>query len=224
LGNAPEVGMTSEPQYKTTMFDRHGPAASDDLKAWSYGFMVCGLTCGALLLQLGLHWWVFPIGIAAGAGAAGVGLLLARAAGDTYKHFMVDGSSTPYVEQHSYQQALVMKGDIDAALQSFESVIAEQPDAVAPRTKAAELYTREKSNHRRAAELFKDAQNIPSITVGEYVYVSNRLVDLYTGPLADPGRALVELRRLIERYPASPAAAHAREGLRVLKARHQTGS
>jgi hypothetical protein len=72
----------------------------------------------------------------------------------------------------------------------------------------------------RAAELFRDAQRIPAIDVGEDVYVANRLIDLYSGPLADPGRALVELRRLIDKYPRSAAAGHARDALSALKPLH----
>ena len=211
--------MADSSQYKPTLFDRHGPAAGDYVRAWGYGFMIFGLTTGVLLLRVGFQWWVFPIGMLSGAAGAGLGLLLARLTGGTWKHFMVDGSSTPYEEQYSYQQALVMKGEVDEALKSFEAVIAGDPGAVSPRTRAAELYVREKGNHQRAAELFRDVQRIPSITIGEDVYVTNRLVDLLIGPLADPGRGLVELRRLIERYPASPAAGQWREALRVLKAR-----
>jgi len=40
------------------------------------------------------------------------------------------------------------------------------------------------------------------------------------GPLDNPSRALVELRRLIDRYPSSTAATRARETLAVLKARY----
>lgn len=216
--------MPESGQYNPTLFDRHGPAAGHIIKAWGYGLMVFGLTTGAFAMQIGLHWWVLVIGILAGTFAGTFGLLLAKLTGDTWKHFMVDGSSTPYVEQYSYQQSLVMRGEIDEALKSFEAVIAEKPDAVSPRTKAAELYLRERGNHKRAAELFREAQRIPTITIGEYVYVTNRLVDLLLGPLADPGRALVELRRLVERYPSSPAASHAREALRKLKARDDTAS
>jgi hypothetical protein len=45
-------------------------------------------------------------------------------------------------------------------------------------------------------------------------------VDLLNGPLNEPGRALVELRRLIEKYPASAGADHARDALAALKPRH----
>lgn len=146
---------------------------------------------------------------------------LSNSAGSAYEHLMVTGSSTPYTEQYSYQQALVMQGRQDDALESFEAVIAEKPDSVDARIKAAERYARDKGNSARAAELFREVQRIPAVSAGEYIYATNRLVDLFTGPLQEPGRALVELRRLIERHPDSAAAAHARGALADLKARTQ---
>jgi tetratricopeptide (TPR) repeat protein len=133
---------------------------------------------------------------------------------------MIDGSSTPYTEQYSEQQALVMQGKLDEALASFESVIKEKPESIDARIRAAELYARDKGNHQRAAELFRQAQRVPTIAHGQDVYVAHRLVDLFTGPLNEPRRALVELRRLIERYPLSAAADRARGALATLKARH----
>ena len=154
-----------------------------------------------------------------GAAVCGVAFFLSAAAGATYKHLMVSGSTTPYKEQYSYQQALVMQGRLDDALESFEAVIAEKPESVDARVKAAELYARDKGNFARAAELFREVQRIPTVTTGENIYATNRLVDLLTGPLQNPGRALVELRRLIERYPGSAAAEHARGALAELKSR-----
>jgi hypothetical protein len=210
----------SEPTYKPTLFDRHGPAAGEMLRAFAYGLMVFGLVAGVLISRVGFHWWTLPVAVAAGAATGGLGWILGEVVGNTWKLFAVDGSSTPYKEQYSYQQALVMQGRVDDALESFEAVIAEKPDEVSPRVKAAELYARERQNHRRAAELFREVQRIAGVPMGDDIYASNRLVDLYTGPLNDQGRALVELRRLADRYPGSPAAAHARDALAALKARH----
>ena len=50
-----------------------------------------------------------------------------------------------------------------------------------------------------------------------FVYATNRLISLYLGALADPGKAMGELRRLIDRYPASDVAVHARKALADLK-------
>jgi tetratricopeptide (TPR) repeat protein len=207
-------------EYKRTLFDRHGPAALDYIRAWAYGAMVFGLVVGAFTLLAGFRWWTILVGLAAGAASGALGLFMAQSVGNTCKRFMIDGSSTPYTEQYSEQQALVMQGKLDEALASFESVIKERPESIEARIGAAELYARDKGNHRRAAELFREAQRIPTIAQGHDVYVAHRLVDLFTGPLNEPGRALVELRRLIERYPGSAAAIRARDALATLKARH----
>jgi hypothetical protein len=210
---------TDPNEYKPTFFDRHGPDGASRLRAAALGVSICGITIAAFVLQIGPTWWEAPVGVAAGIVGAAGGWLVSEAIGGGWKRVMVDGSSTPSVADYSFQQALVMQGRIDEALASFEAVIAEQPTEVTPRIKAAELYIRERSNHQRAAALLREVQRIPSVTTGEYVYVTNRLVDLLLGPLEEPKRALVELRRLIELYPGTEAAEHALRGLAELKAR-----
>jgi hypothetical protein len=216
-------------EYKTTLFDRHGAAASDIVRAWGYGLMVFGIAMGGISLSMvaggatpTLLQWVEALGISAVLGAVtGVsGLLIGGAAGKGWKHIMVDGSTTPYEEQYSHEQSLVMRGQIDAALASFEAIVQGNPDAVKPRVRAAELYSREKGDHLRAAQLLAEVQRIKTAGVGDFVYATHRLVDLHTGPLNEPGRAMVELRRLIERLPGTPAADQARDALATLKARH----
>ena len=221
--------MERPDEYKTTLFDRHGAAASDIVRAWGYGLMVFGIAMGGISLSMvaggatpTLLQWVEALGISAVLGAVtGVsGLLIGGAAGKGWKHIMVDGSTTPYEEQYSHEQSLVMRGQIDAALASFEAIVQGNPDAVKPRVRAAELYSREKGDHLRAAQLLAEVQRIKTAGVGDFVYATHRLVDLYTGPLNEPGRAMVELRRLIERLPGTPAADQARDALATLKARH----
>lgn len=214
----PAMGDTPSPKpYKPTLFDRYGPDAATYIKASAWGIMVFGLTAGAIISQRGLSITSLFIGVIAGAVAGGSGLAIGTGAGWWWKRFAVDGTSTPYTEDYSYQQALVMKGQLAEALESFEAVIAERPDAVLARLRAAELYARDARCPERAAELFREARRIPSIGVGDDIYVTNRLVDLYTGPLATPGRAMVELRRVIDRYPGSAAAVNARAVLAAMK-------
>lgn len=214
--------MPEPKPYKATLMDRHGGEVVQYLRALAYGFISFALLMTALIAKAGWQWWTFPAAIAGGVFAGAWPIMLAKGAGKTYEHVMMSGASTPYVEQYSYQQALVMQGRLDEALESFEAVIAEKPDAIDPRVKAAELYDRDRKNHVRAAELFHEVLRIESITTGQHVYATNRLVDLYLGPLADPGKAMRELRRLIDRYPAAPAASQARDALAALKARHVT--
>jgi tetratricopeptide (TPR) repeat protein len=224
--------MTAErPTYKPTFFDRHGPDGGGYLRIYAYGLTVFAfLVIGGFLLigqgpikrTFGVFVAILVIAAAASGLVMGAALWLSKMAGATYGRLMVSGSTTPYQEQYSYQQALVMQGQIDEALASFEAVIVEQPDAVAPRMKAAELYARERGNSGRAAELFREIQRMDALTPGNDIYATNRLIDLLAGPLNDPGRALVELRRLIEKYPGSAAAEHARVALAALKARHNS--
>jgi hypothetical protein len=211
------------PPYKPTLFDRHGPDAAHILHAWGYGLLIFGLTTGTLMTQIGFRWWELPLGAGLGALAGGAGWFVGSVIGSGWKAVAVDGSSTPYERQFSYEQALVMQGRVDEAIASFEAVMAVEPDAVVPRVKAAELYVKEKNDHARAAELFREALRLPTLTSGEDVYVTNRLVDLYLGPLNEPGRAMVELRRLIDRRPGSDAAKHARRSLADLKSRVHVG-
>lgn len=227
-GRSPRV-VDQQPEYKPTLFDRHGPDAANMLIAGGYGvmtfliglgafnylFAMCG--CAAPGLQ---KVWAFGLALLLGITAGGVGFATGGLAAKGWKHFAVDGSTTPYEEQYSHEQSLVMRGQIDEALASFESIIRGNPAAVKPRVRAAELYSREQGNHLRAAQLLSEVQRIESAGAGDVVYATHRLVDLYTGSLNQPGRAMVELRRLIEKFPGTPAAEQARDALAALKARH----
>ena len=112
-----------------------------------------------------------------------------------------------------------MRGDIGGALASYEAIITEQPGLVSARLRAAEHYIKGNRNPARAAELFREVRDIPGVPTRDAVYSSSRLVDLYDGPLGEPGRAVVELRRIIEQYPGSDIARHARTALPALKER-----
>src|ERR1043166_8206740 len=117
-------------EYKLTLFDRHGPDALSIVRSLAYATMVFGLC-------IPLFWMaaykvdmpvgkgiVFVIGWStiAGLGAGAVGYLMGHGTGAAWKHLMMAGSSTPYKEQYSYQQSLVMQGRGDDALASFEVV------------------------------------------------------------------------------------------------------
>lgn len=134
---------------------------------------------------------------------------------------MPSGGTTPSRADYSREDALLMQRDVAGALESLEARIAADPGLADARLRAADIYGREGQDPRRAEALFREVQRIPDVSLRDDVYASNRLVDLYDGPLANTGRALVELRRLIERYPGTRAAEEARRGLVTLKARHR---
>src|SRR5205823_165548 len=67
-------------------------------------------------------------------------------------------------------------------------------------------------------ELFREVLRDARCTPGEEIYSANRLVDLLHGPLGQPGQALVQLRRLADRYKNSIVGERALQALRSLKA------
>jgi hypothetical protein len=219
--------MTDRASYKKTLIDRLGPDSADVIKAVAYGAMAAAVSF-VLLFVIGLEILhlrlvqtiLFALGGALGFGGlvAIVPLLMANAGAKAWHSVLVSGNSTPYTEQYSYQQALVMQGRLDEALSTYEAIIAEPDSTPDVRIRAAELYATEAKNPQRAAELFRDVIRHPRCTAGEEVYSTNRLIDLLHGPLAQPGRALVELRRLADRYPNSPVGERALTALRTLKA------
>jgi hypothetical protein len=208
--------------------DRVGPDAPLHLRAAGYGVMVAGMTFAAAMLASSIGGKVSGVVLLAslviativGIVVAKMAIGLAGNAGAVAQAFtMPSGNSTPYEQQFSYQESMVARGDMAGALESYEAIITEQPGAVAPRMRAAEHYAKGNRDAKRAAELFREIRETVGVTTRDAVYASSRLVDLYDGPLADPGRALVELRRIIELYPTSRLADHARDALPALKAR-----
>lgn len=210
------------------MFDRHGPDAGLRLKAGGYAVITFGLMAvmwyTVAVHKFGLQGWrvisftlvaaslsallTYRMGLASAAGAGGIARYVT----------MPSGASTPYEEQFSYQESLAARGDVAGALESYEAVISERRGSVSPRLKAAELYARQGKNPRRAAELLREVRDMPTATARETLYATSRLVDLYDGALDEPGRALVELRRLVELYPNTDAAAGARVAIARIKA------
>lgn len=218
--------MKRRSSYKVTFLDRHGPAGLHMLTALKYGvvvFMFGLLLAGVLgfkMLHLdGLALIAFTlVGALTLSGASMfVGLRMGTIAGNASEHVYMGGSSTPYEEAFSLEDALVMQRDFAGALHLFEQRILATPGNVRVLVAAADLYRTHGENPRRAAELYREVQRLPDVAGGQDIYVSNKLADLYLGPLEEPGRALVEFRRLIHRYPGSPTEKYARIALGNLK-------
>ena len=221
------------PAYRRTLMDRMGPDGAMEFRARvavGLTFIVCfpliamaartrpltaahpiltGLVGAALAA-----WFMYFVmtGLPSAAGHAALAVTAAT------------GSSTPYEETFSYEESLAARGDVPGAIAAFEQIIADRPGAVRPRMRAAELHAGPGGNPGRAAELFREIRGLPGATERDSLYASSRLVDLYDGKLDDSGRALVELRRIIERHPGTDVARHARAALPRLKARLRDGS
>lgn len=213
------------PHYRAGWFEAGGADFPLRAKAAGYGVLVAGIIFSVLLLlggipSLGMLAGMVVVAVILGSLVAFAGAKLGDGAGAVAQGFIQpSGNSTPYEQTFSYQEAMIMRGDFEGALESYEAIIAEQPTLVAPRLRAAEHYARGNRNPARAAELFREVRDLPGAPLRDAVYSCTRLVDLYDGPLGEPGRAVVELRRIIELYPGSEMAKRARAALPALKAR-----
>jgi tetratricopeptide (TPR) repeat protein len=211
-------------EYRRTLFDRHGPEGAQlvqTVSSLAIPVVAGALVGGALAARKGfptllivvsmlggslvfaVWWWYFVTRLSHGAGRA-------------FGEFIQPSATGRYEQQYSREDALVMRGDVDGALASYEKIILEVPNDAQPRLRAAELYV--KSGMRERAELLYHAvQRLSRVAPKDDIYASNRLVDLY---LAWPGhetKGLRELRRLIDTYPETDVAARARAGLVNLK-------
>jgi hypothetical protein len=210
-------------EHKQTLFDKQGPEAIHTLRTISSlgipivaGALIGGALAvrrdfsGALVALFGLGgslilaaWWWFCI------------ITIRKWVGQAFGAF-IQPSGPSYERQYSHEDALVMRGDAEGALASYERIMLEAPDDAQPRIRAADLYA--KSGLRERAELlYRAVQRLPNVASRNDIYASNRLVDLY---LAWPGhetRGLRELRRLVDTYPETDVAERAREGLVNLK-------
>lgn len=211
-------------EYRRTIFDRQGPEAAHFLKTVSS--LVLPIVAGAFIggalaakrdfsaglivlsaiggsVAFGVWWWYFVTRVSHGAGKL-------------FGEFIQPSGAGSYERQYSHEDALVMRGDVEGALASYERIILEAPNDAQPRIRAADLYAKS-GMPERAELLFRAVQRLPRVPRTDDVYASNRLVDLY---LAWPGhetKGLRELRRLIDTYPETDVAERARAGLVNLK-------
>jgi tetratricopeptide repeat protein len=211
-------------EYKRTLFDRHGPEAAHLLQTVSS--LIIPIVAGALIggaLAAKKGWGVVLIVVSALAGSVLFAVCwwyfvtrLSHGAGRTFGEFLQPSGAGSYERQYSHEDAMVMRGDVEGALTSYEKMMLETPNDAQPRIRAAELYL--KSGMRERAEtLYRAVQRLPRVAGKDDIYASNRLVDLY---LAWPGhetKGLRELRRLVDTYPETDVAERARAGLVNLK-------
>ena len=159
---------------------------------WPYPLF--GTPLGMLIVWLGVLW--FP-----------------RASSQGFLGFLwPNRGEAPRQASYSHIEAIAAAGDVAGALGAYEQVIAAEPAAIVPRAQAAELYAKG-TDYSRAAALFSEIRKIPGCSPQNDLYATQRLIDLYDGPLEQPARSLVELRRIVERHRESREAPFARAAL-----------
>lgn len=207
-------------KYRKTLFDRFGPEAADYFNAYRGAFIAAGLfgAYGGARYATEHDFNPFLGGLL---GFVVVFLLsffgilaVSRLAGASFSAFIQPQGT--YEATFSYEDSLLARGNYAEAIAAFERHAAAGTGGAAVVIRAADLQARH-GDVQRAAELFRQAQRRPDLPAESHMYVTNRLIDLYTGPLSNPDAAVSELRRLIAVHPSSDAAKHARTALVSLK-------
>jgi hypothetical protein len=188
------------------------------------GFLLAGFASIALLAGFPVPLRGHPVLLVALAGV--IGFLIGRQVGKIVfggseraakSIYMPSGASTPYSTQYSHIDAIEARGEIRDAIDNWEAAAVAEPLNPWPLIRAGELYMRTLKEPATALEHFKKARAVPTIAVEHHLYVTQKMVDLYLGPINDRGRALVELRRLVETYPDRREAQFARDAISRLK-------
>ncbi len=216
----------SRSSYKLTLLDKYGPDAMRYVAAFKFGliaFAFGGLVF--VVIGAGVYGFSDPVLVlytlncstTLAATSMLMGLKMGDTAGAGAQTIYMGGSNTPYEDSFSQEQALVMQRDYAGALHLYEQRILETPRYAKLLIAAADLYATLGENPKRAAELYKEVQRLADVPPGQDIYVSNKLADLYLGKLKEPGRALVEFRRLMTRYPGSVTEKHAKSAIENLK-------
>ena len=128
-----------------------------------------------------------------------------------------------YVPQYSHIQSLEALAKYAEALQEWLAVAAKQPGNPSPMLRAADLQLRQLKDAPGALALYERVRRMPGIREEHVRYASQKIIDIYLAPGGDEGRALVELRRFIERFPEGREAEGARAAIASIKAARTAG-
>lgn len=162
-------------------------------------------------------------GIATGLGGAAFSYLVVYrgAIGGTAALFGrlygVGSTGTPRPKTYWRAQALAVRGAHARALDSLELEALDDPGDPGPCLRAAALCAGELDDLEAAIEWYRRARGAKRIDAQTDAYVLTRLVELYE-TVGEGGRAIVELRRLINQHPESDYAEYARRRLERLRA------
>jgi tetratricopeptide (TPR) repeat protein len=142
-----------------------------------------------------------------------------RAAGQVGRILVPSGSSTPSVNQHSDIQTLVARGRYADAAAAYRQALSDDPQDLVACEQLGQLALRELKDYELALFAYREAERRAT---GERRRAGYALlaVGIYRDNLRDLGRTIVEMRRLLDRYPSLPNAESLRAELEELRARH----
>ncbi len=120
---------------------------------------------------------------------------------------------------YSAIETLVVRGEIAAAAEEYRERAQQPADRVEATVRRAALLGGPLAQPETALVELEGLRR-SALSPAEDIRVGAALVDLHDRQLGDPGRAMAELRRLIDRHPSARATRRLRQALSDLKAEH----
>ena len=151
------------------------------------------------------------------------GSALGGAANTIGKITVPSGSSTPSVAQHSNIETLEVRGEYAKAADAYRGVIAADPTDLVACEKLAQLALRRIKDYDTAIFAYREAEK-RSLEPRRQLGYAILIAGIYRDNLKDTGKAMVELRRILARYPDAPNAESLRTEIAELKATHFEGT
>jgi hypothetical protein len=118
---------------------------------------------------------------------------------------------------YSAIETLVARGHLQAAADAYAERARNKSERVDATLRRAALLAGPLNQPETAAIELDNLRNAYRLKPRDDFRVGLALVELYESDLEDPGRAMVELRRLIDRYPTAQGARRLRVALAGLK-------
>jgi hypothetical protein len=172
---------------------------------------VSGIAPRALLL-IGSFWAIygFVVGLTSG---------ILEPAIEGFFHLMANVGLVRSGGGFSAVETMVVRGQFAAAAEAYRERAQRPTDRVEATIRRAALLGGPLGQPETAlVEL--EALRHPGLSAADDLRVGAALVRLYERRLGDPGRAMAELRRLIDRHPGDRSVRRLRHALAELKAEH----
>lgn len=185
-------------------------------------------TVFAIAVKLLVGSWLLLIGVGLGWAVLGgyyvvLTRLLEPVADAIGRVLVPSGSSTPPAKGLSHIEAMVARGQLADAAAAYQTEIATDPEDIASCERLGQLALRELKDYDLAILAYREAEKraqAPNKKFGYGLIVAG----IYRDQLKDPGKTVVELSRLLSRYPDAPNTASVRSELEELKASLFQGS
>jgi hypothetical protein len=135
-------------------------------------------------------------------------------------HLMANAGLTRVGGGYSPIETLAARGHYEAAAEAYAERARNRAERVEATLRRAALLAGS-LNQPEIAAVELDSLRSSQLSSRDDLRIGLALVDLYENRLHDPGRAMGELRRLIDRYPTAQGARRLRAALGELKAKRR---